>query len=94
MRRHLTRPTLLIPLVIVAIIAALLGRKWKEAAERGGQQPAEPFRIAGNLYFVGANDVSAFLRESVGPVPEVRRARQVQRPRGPVHRSSGLPRVP
>jgi metallo-beta-lactamase class B len=24
-------------------------------------QPAEPFRIAGNLYYVGANDVAAFL---------------------------------
>jgi metallo-beta-lactamase class B len=27
----------------------------------GGQQPAEPFRIAGNFYYVGANDVAAFL---------------------------------
>jgi hypothetical protein len=27
----------------------------------GGQQPAEPFRIAGNFYYVGASDVSAFL---------------------------------
>jgi len=25
------------------------------------EQPAEPFRIAGNLYYVGANDVAAFL---------------------------------
>jgi metallo-beta-lactamase class B len=27
----------------------------------GGQKYAEPFRIAGNFYYVGANDVSAFL---------------------------------
>jgi metallo-beta-lactamase class B len=27
----------------------------------GGQKPAEPFRIAGNLYYVGTNDVTAFL---------------------------------
>ena len=27
----------------------------------GGQQAAEPFRIAGNFYYVGANDVAAFL---------------------------------
>src|SRR6185312_13054072 len=27
----------------------------------GGQQYAEPFRIAGNLYYVGANDVTSFL---------------------------------
>jgi metallo-beta-lactamase class B len=27
----------------------------------GGQQPVEPFRIAGNFYYVGANDLSAYL---------------------------------
>ena len=26
-----------------------------------GQFPAEPFRIAGNLYYVGATDAAAFL---------------------------------
>jgi metallo-beta-lactamase class B len=31
------------------------------ATKLGGQQPVEPFRIAGNFYYVGANDVSAFL---------------------------------
>lgn len=35
--------------------------RWREASNRGGQQPAEPFRIAGNLYYVGANDVASFL---------------------------------
>ena len=33
-------------------------------AERGKDrraEPAEPFRIAGNFYYVDANDVSAFL---------------------------------
>jgi metallo-beta-lactamase class B len=38
----------------------LLGR-WLNATKIGGQQPAEPFRIAGNFYYVGANDVAAFL---------------------------------
>ena len=28
---------------------------------KSSQGPAEPFRIAGNFYYVGANDVSAFL---------------------------------
>ena len=28
---------------------------WREASRRGGQQYADPFRIAGNLYYVGAN---------------------------------------
>ena len=31
------------------------------ATKVGGQGPAEPFRIAGNLYYVGASDVAAFL---------------------------------
>jgi len=31
------------------------------ATKIGGQGPAEPFRIAGNLYYVGATDASAFL---------------------------------
>lgn len=45
----------------VVIVALLLGVVWKRNGDNGGQLPAEPFRIAGNLYFVGANDVSAFL---------------------------------
>lgn len=35
--------------------------KWRDASNQGGQQPAEPFRIAGNLYYVGANDATSFL---------------------------------
>jgi metallo-beta-lactamase class B len=38
-----------------------LGRKWKASAELHGQELVEPFRIAGNFYYVGANDVAAFL---------------------------------
>jgi metallo-beta-lactamase class B len=38
-----------------------LFRIWKTNGDRGGQQPAEPFRIAGNFYYVGANDVALFL---------------------------------
>lgn len=44
-----------------AVLLVFLFRGWKANADRGGQQPAEPFRIAGNLYYVGANDVAAFL---------------------------------
>ena len=46
---------------LVAVLAVFLGTEWKAASDRGGQRPAEPFRIAGNLYYVGANDVAAFL---------------------------------
>ena len=46
--------------VLSAVVLLLLGR-WMNATKRGGQEPAEPFRIAGNFYYVGANDVAAFL---------------------------------
>ena len=46
--------------VLSALALVLVGR-WLNATKRGGQEPAEPFRIAGNFYYVGANDVAAFL---------------------------------
>ncbi len=45
-------------LIVLALV--LVGR-WLNATKIGGQQPVEPFRIAGNFYYVGANDVAAFL---------------------------------
>jgi metallo-beta-lactamase class B len=47
-------------LAAVLVVVVLLGR-WLNATKVGGQAPAEPFRIAGNFYYVGANDVAAFL---------------------------------
>jgi metallo-beta-lactamase class B len=48
--------------IALAVIAApFVFKLWKDAANRGGQGPADPFRIAGNFYFVGASDVSVFL---------------------------------
>ena len=55
------RRSLLILLCVVLVLVVILVRKWKESSDRGGQQFAEPFRIAGNLYYVGANDIAAFL---------------------------------
>ena len=46
---------------LAAAPAVFLGRAWKAKADRHGQEPAEPFRIAGNFYYIGANDVTAFL---------------------------------
>ena len=43
------------------IVRALLGDEARVATKRGGQAPAEPFRIAGNFYYVGASDIAAFL---------------------------------
>ena len=46
----------------LALFASVsLFRVWKAAGDRGGQQPADPFRIAGNFYYVGASDAAAFL---------------------------------
>lgn len=60
--RHLTRRDLLILLLAISVVPAVfLATLWKDKASRGGQQPAEPFRIAGNFYYVGANDVTSFL---------------------------------
>jgi metallo-beta-lactamase class B len=46
---------------LAGALALPVGVWWKANADRGGQQPAEPFRIAGNLFYVGASDVTAFL---------------------------------
>jgi metallo-beta-lactamase class B len=51
-------------LVLVGVLSALalvLHGRWLNATKIGGQGPAEPFRIAGNLYYVGASDIAAFL---------------------------------
>lgn len=60
--QRFTWPQVAILLVAMAVAPAVfLGRAWYAKGSLHGQQPAEPFRIAGNLYYVGANDVSAFL---------------------------------
>ena len=49
----------------LSALALVLSGMWlheaRPATKRGGQQPAEPFRIAGNFYYVGASDIAAFL---------------------------------
>lgn len=60
-RRLGWRRARLIALALAAAVAVVLFGRWRDASNRGGQLPAEPFRIAGNLYYVGANDVAAFL---------------------------------
>ena len=52
---------MLVLLLGAAIVLAVFVGRWLNATKRGGQQPAEPFRIAGNFYYVGANDIAAFL---------------------------------
>ncbi|MDZ4675724.1 MAG: MBL fold metallo-hydrolase [Gemmatimonadota bacterium] len=61
LRRITARPWRSALLGLVPVLAVFLFTRWREASIRGGQLPAEPFRIAGNLYQVGANDIAAFL---------------------------------
>jgi metallo-beta-lactamase class B len=52
------------PLIILALVllaAVLVYPSWRRSSDNGGQQAVEPFRIAGNFYYVGANDVASFL---------------------------------
>ena len=58
---HPTKRRWLALLGLVSVLALVLVGRWPNATKIGGQQPAEPFRIAGNFYYVGANDVAAFL---------------------------------
>jgi metallo-beta-lactamase class B len=53
--------TVLVLLGLTAALVAFLYPRWKANSDRGGQKPAESFRIPGNLYYVGANDAAAFL---------------------------------
>jgi metallo-beta-lactamase class B len=64
--RHRTKRELLVLLLALAagaaaLLAPFLFRIWRAAGDRGGQQPAEPFRIAGNFYYIGMNDSAVFL---------------------------------
>jgi metallo-beta-lactamase class B len=58
---HFTRRRALIVLGLLIPLALVLVAQRLNATKVGGQGPAEPFRIAGNFYYVGATDVSAFL---------------------------------
>ena len=59
---RLTRRRALLLLLAVAVpVLGFLGSAWWEQSKRGGQLPAEPFRIAGTFHYVGANDVASFL---------------------------------
>jgi len=55
------RRVLLCIAVLLVALAVVPFRKWREASKNGGQTFVEPFRIAGDFYYVGANDVSSFL---------------------------------
>ena len=59
------KQALLIVLAALAVPAVFLFNVWltelRPDTKVGGQAPAEPFRIAGNFYYVGASDLTSFL---------------------------------
>jgi metallo-beta-lactamase class B len=59
--RQLSRRRVLVGIgLLVVLILVFVGRRLN-ATKIGGQGRAEPFRIAGNFYYVGATDAAAFL---------------------------------
>ena len=50
-----------LPVLCAVIIAAGVASAQQDPISRSWNQPVEPFRIAGNLYYVGASDVTSFL---------------------------------
>jgi metallo-beta-lactamase class B len=48
-------------LSLVIIVFVTLFTLWQSAITRNRQVPIGPFRIAGNLYYVGTTNVSSFL---------------------------------
>ena len=52
---------LLILLVTAASLVVVLGSMWRASITKNRSIPDEPFNIAGNLYYVGATGVTAFL---------------------------------
>jgi metallo-beta-lactamase class B len=61
--RHVTKQGALVVLIgLAAVIFPVLFSAWRAAIARSRQQAtAEPFRIAGNFYYVGTNAIAAFL---------------------------------
>jgi metallo-beta-lactamase class B len=51
----------LLSILLVLSLWPALARAQKNPPLRSGNEPVEPFRILGNLYYVGASDVTSFL---------------------------------
>ena len=61
LRSFTKRRRLVVLLTVLSVVALVMVGRRLNATKVGGQGPAEPFRIAGNFYYVGATDVAAFL---------------------------------
>jgi metallo-beta-lactamase class B len=61
MLRFAKRYRLVVLVGLASVLALVFVGRSLNATKRGGQGLAEPFRIAGNFYYVGATDAAAFL---------------------------------
>ncbi|MDP2470273.1 MAG: subclass B3 metallo-beta-lactamase [Candidatus Palauibacterales bacterium] len=61
MRLRIRRPWRLLALGAAATLVVVLGSQWRAAIRRNRGTADEPFRIAGNLYYVGGAGVTSFL---------------------------------
>lgn len=61
MRRRFRQRLLLVLLGAAATLLVVLGVLWRSAIAKNRAVPDEPFRVAGNLYYVGAAGVTSFL---------------------------------
>jgi metallo-beta-lactamase class B len=55
------RRWLLIVLAATAVLVVVLGNLWRASIRKNRSIPDEPFRVAGNLYYVGSTGVTSFL---------------------------------
>ncbi|GAB2522822.1 subclass B3 metallo-beta-lactamase [Spirosoma aerophilum] len=58
------RKTWLGLLSMLTLLLVWLGIQWRYVSEKGGEQRQDPFRIAGNLYYVGTKEMTSFLLTS------------------------------
>ena len=59
--KHWVRVVLGVAACLFVVVVVVFAVHWRRASNQGGQKYAQSFRIAGNLYYVGANDVASFL---------------------------------
>jgi metallo-beta-lactamase class B len=51
----------LLAVLLLLLLLPTLARAQADPTSRSWNQPVEPYRIAGNLYYVGASDITSFL---------------------------------
>src|SRR5262245_64429061 len=55
------RARLLATLLVLSVLAPALARCQADPTSRSWNQPVEPYRVVGNVYYVGASDITSFL---------------------------------